>query len=131
MVHPTSRSTWNSQGDAGAAAEAAYLQPADFAERNKRLITTITDLLGDQQDRFSQFRSLSAQFRTGSSRPKDYYGQCNDIMGRKCFHALFPELLVLLPVRGSSKTTNSFSVCVSDAILFVPSSRTLRSSSNC
>ena len=74
-----------------------FLQPADFAQRNKLLITTITDLLGEQQDRFSQFRSLSSHFRSGKVAPNDYYHQCLEIMGEDCFLALFPELLVLLP----------------------------------
>ena len=75
----------------------AFLQPADFASRNQALITTITDLLGDHQDRFSQFRSLSAQFRAADVHPEDYYHHCYDMLGEDCFLALFPELLVLLP----------------------------------
>ena len=74
-----------------------YLQPPDFAARNKALITTITDLLGEQQDRFNQFRVLSTQFRTAIVKPEHYYSSCIDIIGYDCFLALFPELLVLLP----------------------------------
>jgi len=81
------------------AADARYtfLQPPEFAVRNQGLITTITDLLCDQQNRFPQFRTVSAQFRSGKVHPAEYYDKCMDIMGDDCFHAVFPELLVLLP----------------------------------
>lgn len=74
-----------------------FLQPPEFAVRNQGLITTITDLLCDQQNRFPQFRTVSAKFRSGEVRPAEYYDKCMDILGNDCFHAVFPELLVLLP----------------------------------
>ena len=74
-----------------------FLQPPEFAVRNQGLITTITDLLCDQQNQFAQFRTVSARFRSGAIDPAEYYDKCMDIMGHDCFHAVFPELLVLLP----------------------------------
>lgn len=87
------------EGSAAAAAAADYtfLQPPEFAVRNQGLITTVTDLLCDQQNRFSQFRTVSAQFRSGQVQAAQYYDRCMDIMGDACFQAVYPELLVLLP----------------------------------
>lgn len=50
-----------------------FLPPSDFNERNQQLISTVMDLLCNQSKKIQQFRTISAQFRSGQLDPREYY----------------------------------------------------------
>ena len=74
-----------------------YSAPSDFQERNKGLITTITDLIGGKSLEFKTFKDISGKFRAGQMESDVYYVECKQLMNKKQFNKVFPELLSLLP----------------------------------
>lgn len=74
-----------------------YVPPQDTKSRNQKLIEAIMAYLSKDRDCFDQFKFVSAAFRNGSTSAKEYYSQCEKLIGKEHFDNLFPELLVLLP----------------------------------
>ena len=72
----------------------ASSQPVD---RNETLAASILETLGYDTDKFSHFRSLSAQFRKGLLSSDDYCDACVSLAGWKGFEKIFPELVASLP----------------------------------
>ena len=74
-----------------------FFPPEDFQERNVKLISTVSDLLGGKSAEFKQFRDISGKFRSGEYKSEQYFGECSKLISRSKFTSFFPELLVLLP----------------------------------
>jgi len=75
-----------------------YIPPKNFTSRNSDLLNLITKLMGGAQStRFSTFKSLSTQFRSGAISCANYHKQCLELVDLKSFELFFPELLCLLP----------------------------------
>ncbi|CAL4059614.1 unnamed protein product [Meganyctiphanes norvegica] len=75
----------------------AFQLPPDFEQRNKMLIKSIQEECGGDSDKFTAFKRLAGELRSGYLGGKDYYRQCRQVMGKQTFHKILPELLVLLP----------------------------------
>lgn len=75
----------------------SYAQPSDYKDRNQMLITNVRDALENNSDRFTEFKTMSSQFRQGSVSATQYYEKCRELFGQSKFSQIFPELLVLLP----------------------------------
>ena len=75
----------------------SYSQPSNFAERNIFLISAVQHHLGDDDEKFKQFKTGSGQFRQGKITASEYYATCIKLIGTDNFSKVFPELLVLLP----------------------------------
>jgi len=74
-----------------------YCPPADFQDRNVKLISTITNLIGGKSLEFGMFKDISGQFRAGKIGSQSYFSQCRELVVSHKFNKFFPELLVLLP----------------------------------
>merc|ERR1712123_534834 len=74
-----------------------YSPPLDFQERNVKLISTITSLIGGKSLEFGMFKDISGQFRAGKLSSDSYFSQCRELVVSHKFNKFFPELLVLLP----------------------------------
>ena len=74
-----------------------FTQPDGFSERNKVLIACIQALCSDTENTFADFKVLSGEFRKGEINAVLYYQRCQEILGKKNFAEIFPELLALLP----------------------------------
>ncbi|XP_071515954.1 E3 ubiquitin-protein ligase ZNF598 [Panulirus ornatus] len=75
----------------------SFSLPPEFEIRNKRLIKTIQDECQGNENKFTRFKQLAGQFRSGELSGHAYYEQCRNVMGKATFHKILPELLVLLP----------------------------------
>ncbi|XP_033630564.1 E3 ubiquitin-protein ligase ZNF598-like [Asterias rubens] len=74
-----------------------YVPPSDFKKRNLQLATKIKELLlGNQEDKFNMFRSISSMFRDGSMSAEDYFMECRELLGDN-LPKIFNELVSLLP----------------------------------
>lgn len=86
---------------AAAAAPPRYMQPANFHQRNLKLIQDVQRMLADhssEECRFAKFKSLSGAFRQGAVTADEYFKRCVELFGsEKEFCLIFPELLFLLP----------------------------------
>lgn len=86
---------------AAAAAPPQYMQPANFQQRNQKLIQDVQRMLTDRSEeegRFAKFKSLSGAFRQGALTANEYFARCVELFGsEKEFCLIFPELLFLLP----------------------------------
>ena len=80
-----------------------YSAPSDFQQRNRSLITTITDLIGGKSLEFKTFKEISGKYRAGQMDSNVYYVECKQLMNKKQFNAVFPELLSLLPDIGKQQ----------------------------
>ena len=76
---------------------ASYIQPSDFQQRNRQLISDINALLDNSSDKFVQFKESSGSFRQGKIDAAKYHSKCSEVLGKVEFAKIFPELLVLLP----------------------------------
>jgi len=74
-----------------------YTPPADFQDRNVKLISTITNLIGGKSLEFGMFKDISGKFRAGNLTSESYFSQCRELVVSNKFNKFFPELLVLLP----------------------------------
>jgi len=74
-----------------------YTPPTDFQERNVKLISTISNLIGGKSLEFGMFKDISGQFRAGKLTSESYFTQCRELVVEQKFNKFFPELLVLLP----------------------------------
>lgn len=74
-----------------------YVSVQNSNVRNKQLIQDILTHLGDSQESFDEFKSVSAAFRQGDTDAMTYYNTCEKLIGKDNFNNIFPELLVLLP----------------------------------
>eukprot|EP00092_Neocalanus_flemingeri_P038472 GFUD01041883.1.p1 GENE.GFUD01041883.1~~GFUD01041883.1.p1 ORF type:complete len:950 (+),score=279.37 GFUD01041883.1:209-3058(+) len=74
-----------------------YSPPVDFQDRNVKLISTISSLIGGKSLEFGMFKDISGQFRAGKLSSKSYFSQCRELVVNTKFNKFFPELLVLLP----------------------------------
>ncbi|XP_013417528.1 E3 ubiquitin-protein ligase ZNF598 [Lingula anatina] len=74
----------------------SYIQPADFKQRNQKLMKLILDGLQDEV-KFGKFKGWSGEFRKGLLQAGEYYRHCQDLFGEKQFDTIFPELVTLLP----------------------------------
>jgi len=74
-----------------------FAQPLDFQDRNVKLISTITSLIGGKSLEFGMFKDISGQFRAGKLTSDSYFNQCRELVADNKFHKFFPELLALLP----------------------------------
>ncbi|XP_052821187.1 E3 ubiquitin-protein ligase ZNF598-like [Mya arenaria] len=81
----------------GSSADHDFSQPEDFSYRNQMLIGTIQSICGEDGNQFSDFKKLSGEFRRGDLDAGQYYIQCENVLGKKNFGEVFPELLALLP----------------------------------
>lgn len=75
----------------------SFIQPRDFNSRNHKLITDIQDALKQNGGNFDTFKSLSGKFRKNEITAKEYYDECETLLGKFEFEKIFIELLVLLP----------------------------------
>ena len=92
--------------------EGLYIPPKNFASRNSDLLNLITKLMGGvQSTRFSSFKSLSTQFRSGAISCANYHKQCLELVDLTSFELFFPELLCLLP--DINKQGVSIGICFS------------------
>ncbi|EDW32892.1 GL10221 [Drosophila persimilis] len=73
----------------------SYTDPPDTTARNQNLVDKFREIL-KTPEALNEFRSLSFKFRDGSCNGQAYYEHCQCAM-LDSFHALFPELLVMLP----------------------------------
>ena len=74
-----------------------YTQPDNFPERNKTLIETIQLMCSTDTKKFTDFKTLSGEFRRSEVPASLYYTKCESILGKTIFHQIFSELLALLP----------------------------------
>ena len=75
-----------------------YTPPKDFASRNRKLLSLITELMGGTESaRFLKFKTVSSQFRRGDITCDTYHGKCLELLDKESFELFFPELLCLLP----------------------------------
>lgn len=74
-----------------------YYQPEGFQERNQQLIGTIKSVCGSDSMQFTDFKTLSGEFRRSDITASQYYKRCCEILGKDNFLEVFPELLALLP----------------------------------
>jgi len=74
-----------------------YTPPQDFQDRNVRLISTISNLIGGKSLEFGMFKDISGQFRAGKLSSSSYFSQCRELVASHKFNKFFPELLILLP----------------------------------
>ena len=74
-----------------------YFKPANFSERNKKLVEEVSNLLEDDHELFNQFKSYSGQFRQGSMSAAEYYKSCQELFGDDKFNKIVGELISLLP----------------------------------
>lgn len=72
-----------------------YIQPENFAKRNRDLIEKCMAALNNG-DAIREFRNYSNLFRSGTLPSRMFYEHCKVVLGDK-FNEIFPELLVLLP----------------------------------
>lgn len=72
-----------------------YIQPEDFAERNRNLIEKCMSMCNNGEA-IREFRNYSNLFRSGTLPARMFYDHCKVVLGEK-FSDVFPELLVLLP----------------------------------
>lgn len=72
-----------------------YIQPENFAKRNRDLIEKCMAVL-DNGDVIREFRNYSNLFRSGTLPARMFYDHCKVVLSSK-FSEVFPELLVLLP----------------------------------
>lgn len=72
-----------------------YIQPENFAKRNRDLIEMCMAVL-DNGEAIREFRNYSNLFRGGTLPARVFYDHCRAVLGGK-FDEVFPELLVLLP----------------------------------
>lgn len=83
-----------------AAAPPQYMQPANFQQRNLKLIQDVQRMLTERSEEglFTKFKSLSGTFRQGALTADEYFARCVELFGsEKEFCVIFPELLFLLP----------------------------------
>jgi len=74
-----------------------YTPPVDFQDRNVKLISTISSLIGGKSLEFGMFKDISGQFRGGKLSSDSYFSQCRELVVNTKFNKFFPELLALLP----------------------------------
>ncbi|XP_023567470.1 E3 ubiquitin-protein ligase ZNF598 isoform X2 [Octodon degus] len=74
----------------------SYIIPANFQDRNLKLIQSIMVFLHSDKARFSKFKSHSGEFRKGMISAAQYYRSCRDLLGEN-FQKIFSELVLLLP----------------------------------
>lgn len=72
-----------------------YIQPENFAKRNRDLIEKCMAVLNNG-NAIREFKNYSNLFRSGTLPARMYYDHCKVVLGDK-FNDIFPELLVLLP----------------------------------
>lgn len=72
-----------------------YIQPENFAKRNRDLIEKCMAVLNNGEA-IREFRNYSNLFRGGTLPARMFYDHCKVVLGDK-FDEVFPELLVLLP----------------------------------
>lgn len=72
-----------------------YIQPENFAKRNRDLIEKCMAVLNNGEA-IREFRNYSNLFRSGTLPARMFYDHCKIVLGEK-FNEMFPELLVLLP----------------------------------
>ncbi|XP_061404846.1 E3 ubiquitin-protein ligase ZNF598-like [Lethenteron reissneri] len=81
----------------GGGAGTGYIAPENFVQRNRSLIDRVRGILGEDEDKFTDFKKLSGQFRQGSLSAIDYHARCEALLGPVGLGVVLPELLVLLP----------------------------------
>ena len=74
-----------------------YQQPEGFQDRNKRLVSDVQDACQHDNEKFTQFKHLSSEYRQNTISATDYYNKCSELMGKEKFSKVFLELLILLP----------------------------------
>jgi hypothetical protein len=74
-----------------------YYQPEGFQERNQLLISTIRSFCDSDSMQFTDFKTLSGEFRRSDITAGQYYNRCCEILGKENFLDVFQELLALLP----------------------------------
>lgn len=74
-----------------------YTQPDDFQNRNQMLIASIQSMCVDDSSKFTDFKTISGEFRRSEIDASSYYRKCEETLGKKNFHQIFPELMALLP----------------------------------
>jgi len=74
-----------------------FSAPDQFQQRNVKLITTITGLIGGKSLEFGMFKDISGQFRAGKLSSASYFSRCTELVENNKFNQFFPELVVLLP----------------------------------
>merc|ERR1719427_1355821 len=79
-----------------------FSAPDQFQQRNVKLITTITGLIGGKSLEFGMFKDISGQFRAGKLSSASYFFRCTELVENNKFNQFFPELVVLLPDREAS-----------------------------
>lgn len=72
-----------------------YIQPENFAERNRDLIEKCMSMCNNGEA-IREFRNYSNLFRSGTLPARMFYDHCKAVLSEK-FSEVFPELLVLLP----------------------------------
>ena len=74
-----------------------YASPVDITERNRALVARIRELSDEKVDGFDQFRTLSAEFRSGQVSAQTYHQKCRSLLGTERFLEVLSELVALLP----------------------------------
>eukprot|EP00299_Pterocystis_sp_00344_P017108 c8581_g1_i1.p1 GENE.c8581_g1_i1~~c8581_g1_i1.p1 ORF type:complete len:590 (+),score=100.65 c8581_g1_i1:35-1804(+) len=70
----------------------------ELVSRNRKLVADMTACLKGDQQKFTEFRSISADFKNGKISSVEYYQHFTEMMGPEGVE-LFPELIALLPDR--------------------------------
>ncbi|KAK7113655.1 E3 ubiquitin-protein ligase ZNF598-like [Littorina saxatilis] len=74
-----------------------YATPSDAPDRNRALVARVRELLEPKFAGFDQFRTMSADYRSGQMTAQAYHKKCQDLFGKERFLEVLPELVALLP----------------------------------
>ena len=89
-----------------------YLEPVNFAQRNKKLSFKLKALIYNNMDQFHKFRNYTVDFRENVITASKFFTSCCSLLGKDVFLEILPELIVLLP--DLSKQQALYSVCIDE-----------------